>query len=368
MDQDIIPYIPFSCALLQKQAPSEPETRIKIDYGFTPEWFADRIEVDFSESWHTDPYYRFETFVAMAKLLNEIFPDLNLGGELSRIRGSISGVQSCALPAAFFGQHILYNSKGWPVNQGQLLTDREVEELDVPDFHSHPGYENLMLQMDQIEQEWGTIEGELNFQSVMNTAFRLRGPNLYLDMYDNPERIHHLYDVIYRTLVPFIDEVHTRQTNSGAKRSFFVTANCVVNMISNDHYRQFLLPYDKKLHEHFPHFGIHNCNWSVDNYMESYTEIGTVRYLDFSMDSDLKRLKELFPGTTRVVFYRLNGKDANDIDEDLKHLHDGAACSRIYLSAVDTGTPTSLITHFFDTAARLWNSPIQELLAPPPNY
>ena len=202
----------------------------------------------------------------------------------------------------------------------------------------------------------------------MNTAFRLRGPNLYLDMYDNPERVHHLYDVIYRTLVPFIDEVHDRQTSSGAERFFFITANCVVNMISDEHYRQFLLPYDKKLHEHFRFFGIHNCNWSVDEYLDSYREIGTVRYLDFGMDSDLARIKATFPDTTRVVFYRLNGKDTHDIDEDLRLLHESDACSRIYLSAVDTHTPIPLIRHFFDAAARTWNRPVQELLPEAPNY
>ena len=57
-DPEIIPYIPFSCALLQKQAPSEPDAGIKIDYGFTAEWFADRADLDFGESWHRDPVYR----------------------------------------------------------------------------------------------------------------------------------------------------------------------------------------------------------------------------------------------------------------------------------------------------------------------
>ena len=76
----------------------------------------------------------------MAELLNGAFPELKLGGEVSRIKGSISGVQSCALPAAFFGQKILYNAGGWPDNEGQLLTDRETEELEVPDFRSHPAF------------------------------------------------------------------------------------------------------------------------------------------------------------------------------------------------------------------------------------
>ena len=368
MQRTIIPYIPFSCALLQKLVPVGHDSGFKIDYQFIPSWFTARSELRFDAPWHTDPFYRYRSFVEMAKMLNHAFPGLNLGGEISEIKGSISGVQSCALPAAFFGQKILYDPEGWPVNEGQLLSDRETEELAVPDFRAHPAFENLMLQMDQIEGEWGAIEGELNFQSVMNTAFRLRGTNLYLDMYDNPQRVRHLFEVIYRMQVELIEEVHGRQTRSGAERSFFITANCVVNMISRQHYEQFLMPFDKRLSGHFRYFGIHNCNWSVDEYVYSYAEIEKLLYLDFGMDSDLVRLKRIFPDTTLTVFYRLTGKDHQAVEEDLRLIRESDSCSRIYLSAIGADTPISLVHHFFDTASRLWNKPLRELLSEPPNY
>ena len=368
MERTIIPYIPFSCALQQKIVPADGDSGFRIDYQFIPNWFTDRSELRFDEPWHTDPVYRYRSFVEMAKLANDAFPDLRLGGEISEIKGSISGVQSCALPAAFFGQKIVYDPGGWPVNTGALLTDRETEELEVPQFRSHPAFENLMLQMDRIEREWGVIEGELNFQSVMNTAFRLRGTHLYLDMYDNPRRVHHLFEVIYSMLVELIDEVHGRQSRSGAERPFFITANCVVNMISRQHYEQFLMPFDKRLCEHFPHFGIHNCNWSVDEYVDSYAEIGRILYLDFGMDSDLERLKRIFPHATLTVFYRLTGKEPRDVVEDLQTIRNSDSCSRIYLSAIGADTPTSLVELFFNTASRLWNKPVRELLAEPPNF
>jgi hypothetical protein len=368
VERTIIPYIPFSCALLQKVAPVDHDSGMKIHHQFIPSWFTARSELRFDEPWHTDPGYRYRSFVQMAELVNEAFPDLKLGGDVSQIKGSISGVQSCSLPAAFFGQKIIYDPGGWPDNEGALLTDRQTEELEVPDFRSHPAFENLMLQMDQIEREWGVVEGELNFQSVMNTAFRLRGTHLYLDMYDNPERVHHLFDVIYHMLVDLIEEVHGRQTRSGAERSFFITANCVVNMISRQHYEQFLMPLDKRLSEHFPHFGIHNCNWSVNEYIPSYAEIGGLLYLDFGMESDLVRLKRTFPDTTLTVFYRLTGKEPREVVADLDVIRRSDSCSRIYLSAIGADTPSSLVLHFFDTASRLWNKPIREMLCEPPSY
>jgi hypothetical protein len=201
----------------------------------------------------------------------------------------------------------------------------------------------------------------------MNTAFRLRGTHLYLDMYDNPDRVDHLFEVIYRMLVDFIDDVHDRQTRSGALRPFFVTANCVVNMISREHYQRFLMPCDKRLAGHYPYFGIHNCNWSVDDYVASYVGVGDILYLDFGMDSDLPCLKRLFPHATRTVFYRLTGKSPEQVGKDLSLIRSSDACSRIYLSAIGADTPSLLVEHFFATAARLWDRPVRELLAEPAN-
>jgi len=369
MDHAIIPYIPFSCALVWRHLKGFDEPEIVIDYGFTPRWFRKRIDIDFGKRWHRDPVYRRQAFVEMAELLNREFPELHFGGDPKKIKGSISGIQSCALIASFFGQGIDYSPEGWPVNRGRILSDEETDELEVPNYRSHPEYENLMRQMEQIECEWGTIEGELNFQSVMNTAFRLRSNRLFLDMYDRPERVHHLFKIIYQTMVPFIDEVHQRQSNSGVERDFFVTSNCVVNMISREHYEAFLMPWDIKLRDHFPFFGIHNCNWNVDAYIESYAKLGEILYLDFGMDSDLQLLRELFPAATRVSFYRLtNGMQLEEIKRDLEAIHRSDSCTRIYLSAIEAETHSTLITGFYNLASDIWKIPIQELLPDPPNY
>ena len=51
-------------------APGAPATRspcdgsespLRIEFGFTPRWYRDRVGVDFSERWHTDPLHRAAT-------------------------------------------------------------------------------------------------------------------------------------------------------------------------------------------------------------------------------------------------------------------------------------------------------------------
>ena len=71
-------------------APGAPATRrpcdgteaaLRIEFGFTPRWYRERLGIDFSERWHLDPQYRRETVVAMKQELNRRFPGLGLGGD-----------------------------------------------------------------------------------------------------------------------------------------------------------------------------------------------------------------------------------------------------------------------------------------------
>ena len=92
--------------------------------------------------------------------------------------------------AALFGQEIVYSTNGWPENRRVLLGDTEAEALTVPEFESSRFFSDLMNQMGTIQSEWGEVEGELNYQGVLNTAFRLRGEEIFVDMMSAPKRDH----------------------------------------------------------------------------------------------------------------------------------------------------------------------------------
>ncbi len=71
-------------------APSAPATRtpcdgsesaMRVEYGFTPNWYHKSCHIDFSEKWHLDPLYRRDTLITMRQELNRRFPTLQLGGD-----------------------------------------------------------------------------------------------------------------------------------------------------------------------------------------------------------------------------------------------------------------------------------------------
>lgn len=365
MSEPIYPYVPFASALVWNRLNGDEESSLKIHVSFSPDWFTKRMGLDYGEKWHRDPIYRRESFAAMAGALNREFPTLRLGGDPDSISGGLSQIDSCAFIAALFGQGIQFTSEGWPVNTGPLIGDDDADAFEVPAFKNNPVFEDLMQQMDLIEQEWGVVEGELNYQGVLNTAFRLRGETIFTDMLLAPKRAHQVLSAVCDTTMEVVDAVYARQIRCGIHKDYFVTSNCVVNMISEQQYREFVMPYDRKFCEHFPHFGIHNCGWTVDTYLSAYAEIGSLGYLDFGIKSNLSRIKEHFPNATLTVILNpedIIAKDQSEIEEMLKKLHNEIGRCRIIIGSLDEYTPSQVVRDLFRIASEVWRIPPEALV------
>jgi len=359
----LYPYIPFASSLVWNRGSARHATKVHLS--FSPDWFCRRMDLDYGERWHRDPVYRRESFVAMARVLNAEFPELCLGGEPEAIRGGLSQINTCALVAALFGQEILFARDQWPDNRRRLLDDPAADRLEVPGITAHPVFEDLVRQIELIEREWGAVDGELNYQGVLNTAFRLRGEQIFLDMAAEPQRAHRVLEVVCRTMIDLADAVYARQAQTGVRKDYFVTSNCVVNMISEAHYRQFVMPYDRRLARHFRCFGIHNCGWSVDAYARAYAEIGGMGYLDFGLRSDLGLLKELFPETVLTVILNPDdvlGRSPLAVEGDLRRIRQSLGDCRVIVGSLDGATDSEEVRRFFGAAARVWGLPVQELV------
>jgi len=97
----------------------------------------------------------------------------------------------------------------------------------------------------------------------------------------------------------------------------------VVNMIAPDHYREHVLPFDLKIRAEFENFGIHNCAWTVDPYMEAYATVPKLGYIDMGLTSDFKKAKRLFPDTRRTIPYTsmdLANKSQDQVRSDFERV------------------------------------------------
>jgi hypothetical protein len=344
-------------------APAAPATRapcdgsesaLRVEFGFTPRWFRVHCGIDFSGRWHLDPLYRRETVVIMRRELNRRFPALCLGGsDPEGAPATLDGIHGALTVALLFGIPARYYTDNWPAATHEFLPPAEVAALTVPRLTETPAFAQVIEQMDLIERRFGRIEGYVNWQGVLNNAYRLRGPEIFTDLAADPPLAGHLFEVVARAMIEGIRYVYERQRKSGILVRHATVSNCLVNMVSPETYREQLFPYDKMISEAFEHFGIHNCAWNVDPYIEDYARIRCLGYVDMGIESDLAGAKRLCPDTRRAVMYApkdLASKSIEQLRADLARIHRELSPCDVVMADIDLDISDERVTAFADLA------------------
>lgn len=324
------------------------ESPMRISIGFEPAWYVEHCGVDLGESWHKEPFTRRKALERMKAELLSRFGYLGLwNADDPSDLATISGVYGAYPIPHLFGIPLRYYPDRWPeLDPDVKLSVAEIEKLDAKTVLSSPMMEELFGQMDLIEEEWGPIHGYLNWQGVINNAFSIRGHAIFMDLMDRPDFVHAFFDLITEVMIGFASRVQERQRNSGFDINQFSVSNCVVNMISPEDYRTFVMPRDARFADHFERYGVHTCNWDVTPYIEALAQLPPLGYLDMGMDSDMARVRKTFPETRRAVLYspwRLHQSPIEEIRQDLEKIHGELAPCDIVLADVQADTPDARI-------------------------
>lgn len=357
--RQLISYIaPAAPATRQPATGDEPFLRPEI--GFTPNWFRSAMGIDFGPKWHCEPAYRREMLPVMYSEIKRRFPGTSFGGidDPEKSPDLLTGTYGCVSVAAIYGIPIVYAKDNWPNCNRSYLNDDEVENLEPPDLESNSFFQGLMAQVDWIASNEDRVEGFINFQGVLNNAYRLRGEKIFYDMVDSPQRCRHLFDRICTTMIDAAKQLYKRQLQSSVKVDFFTVSNCLVNMISPEHYRDMLLPFDQKIAETFGCIGIHNCSWNADAYIDDYATIPHLGYIDMGIDSNLTRASEIFPHARRALVYRptdLVNKSLETIEADLEKIASQYAPCDIVVGDIEADTPDERILAFLKLCDRINN-------------
>jgi len=321
------------------------ESDMRVSLGFMPAWFYQRCGIDFSEKWHQDPFYRYDSLVKMKKELCKAFPSISYWSkDCKDDLATISGCYGAYVIPKVFGFSLVYKEDRWPeINKNkEKLSVKEVEKLNIEDILKNKFVEEIFQQMDIIKNQWGKIHGYLNWQGVLNNAFILRGEDIFIDFFDRPAFMHHLFTLISDLMIRLAQKIQKKQRKSGFYINHFCVSNCTVNMVSPKIYREFLLPYDKKIAESgFKRFGMHTCNWNVTPYLEEIKKLPKVGYLDMGIMSDMKKVKKMFPEARRAVMYspvRLQEASLNEIKKDMEKIYNELSPCDIVMADIQATT------------------------------
>jgi hypothetical protein len=334
------------------------ESDMRVSLGFEPAWFHRRCDVDFSERWHTDPFYRYETLKTMKAELVRAFPNVpywNLKNEDDL--ATISACYGAYVLPQVFGMRLLYAKDRWPdLDPASRPSVDQIERFEVDKLLAGPFAEELFNQMDIIQSRWGKIHGYLNWQGILNNAFHLRGQDLFMDMIERPDWVHAFFFKICEVMIRFATMVEEGQRKSGFYINQFSVSNCVVNMISPKMYREFVFPNDKRIALNFERFGVHTCNWNITPYLDGFKDLPNLGYLDMGMESDFTKVKAAFPETRRAVMYwptKLQDASLDELRQDLERVHRELCPCDVVMADIQWTTSDQRVNEFLEICRSL---------------
>jgi uroporphyrinogen-III decarboxylase len=346
-----------------------PQQLLPVDVIFHPHWWHTHFGVDFHEPFHFDPLARVASERIMRQALFDRFGDLGLGEANAQPRPVVGPVHLAIgfVVQAMLGCEVRFSANAAPWVLCAELSDSQVWALEVPEIETTSPMRETISMMDTLEAEFGYLEGDIPWDGLQNVALDLRGQQLFLDYYDNPDLVHHLFNVIARTIVLLADYVRGRTGTSSISLNRIVArvdpnlnlhSNCSVQMISSQTYQEYLLPYECWLAERLQPYGIHHCGDNLENVVAAYARVPGLAFVDVGWGSDVAVCRKALPTaffSLRLNPARLRAQTPSEVRRDVESLLAQAGpVKQLALCCVsmDANTPDENVRAMFDAAER----------------
>ncbi|MBI4242552.1 MAG: hypothetical protein HY606_00540 [Planctomycetes bacterium] len=331
----------------------ESKRPIPVGISFHASWWHENYGIKFDQVHYTNPEYRIENDIKMRKILYERFGDIGLGESNPEPILVVSGYGIATIPA-LLGCKMVFLENDEPYALTSDLNDKEIEELKIPENISefYPLNE-IIKNAEKIREKYGKVEVCINWQGVQNIALKIRGEQLFVDYYTNPELAHKVLSIVTEMIIKVVRFFEKRFGTSKEPNRLYTTSNCTVDLVSNEIYEEFLLRYDSILGEEFKNLGIHHCG-IVDKSMPGYQRVKNLKFLEAGWGSDIRKAREGLPNLQMNCRYgpvRIQGVSAKQVEDDIRKLIESGAPS-ISVVGVDTKTPDENIRVMFNTVAK----------------
>ena len=338
---------------------------LPVELVFSPNWWYNTLGIAFDQDFYLDSKTRIANDVAMRELMYQRY---GLGGPDAQPRpiiGSMHVAGGFVIPA-LLGAKIRFSANQAPQPLPKELTPAEIESFEKPDFRTSWPMQTLLAQMDMLEAQWGFVIGDLNADGLLNAAYHFYGQNLFLDFYLAPERVSRFLEIIGELIVDVALCVRERTgscsiaVNRMVERvdpMMFFHANCSVQMISPQSYRQLHLPIEQHMALRIQPFGIHHCGDNLHLVVPAYAELQPAM-VGVGWGSDVGAVAQALPQTflnLRLSPIRMLQCTPQEIAQDTEQLLNAAgALERVGICCInmDDGTPDDNIFAMLDVVQR----------------
>ena len=290
-------------AIPHRNTMKQNTTPYPADIVLTPEWWHRHAGMSFDRDFFFHPTRRIEDEARMERVLFERWGQYGLGSD--EVRPEIGPVH---LAAGFIIQEMLGCRVEYHEGHPPQVIPAGMERLDVdPDaaFRS-PVFRDFEQLCDAVQAAHGRATGDINFAGILNVALDLRGQDLFLEMFTDPDHVKEQFAKIAQVITRFVDFVAERTGTSSISvnrtvrhlpEPVMLHSECAHTMISEEHYREFLWEHDVAWSRHYGAFGVHFCGPDAQRHAAAFAEIPNLYFLDVGAGSDIRALREALPGT-----------------------------------------------------------------------
>lgn len=285
----------------------------KVDITFHPKWWHQNAGISFTQEFFENEKIRLEADFHMRQVLAERFAETGLFSRPKEKRPLLDSdlLAGEFLQAKLLGCEVLFAEDALPEVLCAHLSEEQIWNLCVPDLDENKLWKSYENQLSRLCEEYGYVDSGLDLYGVQNLAFALRGNNLFMDYYDNPELVAHLMQVCTETLLRVAERIlrFTKSISRGvssavrfASSEIYVTSNCTVDLISPHMYEEYLLPWDSMLARKFGRIGIHHCGAHCERYVDLYKKVPNLCWLEAGAFSDFAAVRKSYRGMLNLRY------------------------------------------------------------------
>ena len=316
---------------------------LPVDIVFHPSWWHKHTGIVFDEDFFYHPVRRVEDERRMEKELYDRFGEFGLGADRDKDLPQIGAVHLAAgyLLSSMLGCNIEYADDAAPQ---VVCAHREDFDIDEEAAFQSSDFKKLQSLIDALKTKYGYVCGDINWGGVLNLAIDLKGENVLMDMVIQPNSCKEYFGRIARVVERFFAFVQLQAgTNSISvnrvvkhlEQPVYLHSECSHTMISEEDYREFLMPVDVEWSRKYRPYGIHYCGKDPHRHAAAYGELPHLDFFDLGWGGDIAYIRQQLPDT--VLNLRLNPVDINNYSHtDIERfIREGVALSgNPYLTGV----------------------------------
>lgn len=291
--------------------------KLPVDIVFHPSWWNKHVGIVFDEDFFYNPLRRVEDEKRMEKELHDRFGEFGLGADYEKDLPQIGAVHLAAgyLLSEMLGCGIEYEANAAPQ---VICPHHETLEIDEEAPFESPAFKKIQQLIEQLKARYGYVCGDINWGGVLNLAIDLKGESIFMDMIMEPDKTRAYFNAIARVVERFFSYIYseTKTTSISVNRlarlldePVYIHSECSHTMISEEDYRDFLLPIDIEWSKKYQPYGIHYCGKDPHRHAAQFAQIPHLAFLDLGWGGDVKLLREHLPETFFNI--RLNPVELN---------------------------------------------------------